>query len=83
MKITGFIAWVMWLFIHVLFLIGFRSKISILVNWAWCFITDTPGVSKKSTNPATPTETKFKPEIITLPNPYSTLNERLLSKSST
>jgi len=43
MKITGFIAWVMWLFIHVLFLIGFRSKISILVNWAWCFITDTPG----------------------------------------
>lgn len=42
-KLTGFIAWLAWLFIHVLFLIGFRSKISVIFNWAWSFITDKPG----------------------------------------
>ena len=43
MKVTGFLAWLMWLFIHVLFLIGFRSKASVLMNWAWSFVTDKPG----------------------------------------
>jgi len=43
MKLTGFIAWMMWLFIHVLFLVGFRSKLSVMVNWFWCVFTDTPG----------------------------------------
>lgn len=42
-KLTGFIAWLGWLFIHVLFLIGFRSKVSVIFNWVWSFITDKPG----------------------------------------
>lgn len=31
--VGGFIAWVMWLFIHVLFLVGFKNKIFVLLNW--------------------------------------------------
>lgn len=31
----GFLAWVMWLGIHIVQLIGFRNKLFVLVNWAW------------------------------------------------
>jgi NADH dehydrogenase len=34
-KATGFLAWVMWLGIHIVQLIGFRNKLFVLVNWAW------------------------------------------------
>lgn len=37
-KLKGFIAWLAWLFIHLLFLIGFRSKVSVLVNWAYSYL---------------------------------------------
>jgi NADH dehydrogenase len=35
---AGFSAWLAWLGIHVLFLIGFRSKLAVLINWAYSFI---------------------------------------------
>lgn len=34
-KATGFLAWVMWLGIHIVQLIGFRNKLFVLLNWAW------------------------------------------------
>ncbi len=34
-KATGFLAWVMWLGIHIIQLIGFRNKLFVLINWAW------------------------------------------------
>ena len=36
-KLHGFIAWVAWLFIHLIFLIGFRSKITVLINWIYAY----------------------------------------------
>jgi NADH dehydrogenase len=33
LKVGGFLAWVIWLFIHVLFLVGFKNKIFVLLNW--------------------------------------------------
>jgi len=32
---SGFLAWLFWSFLHVLFLIGFRNKASVMLNWAW------------------------------------------------
>lgn len=32
---TGFLAWIIWLAIHLVFLIGFRNRLATLVNWAW------------------------------------------------
>ena len=29
----------MWLFIHILFLIGFRSRAAVMVDWAWAWLT--------------------------------------------
>jgi NADH dehydrogenase len=38
-KLAGFIAWCGWLFIHILFLIGFRNRLLVLIEWAWAYIT--------------------------------------------
>jgi NADH dehydrogenase len=37
--ISGFIAWMSWLFIHIFFLIGFRNRILVLIQWAWSYFT--------------------------------------------
>ena len=37
--ISGFIAWLSWLFIHILFLIGFRNRIVVMFQWAWSYLT--------------------------------------------
>ena len=37
--ISGFIAWLAWLFIHILFLIGFRNRIIVMFQWAWSYLT--------------------------------------------
>ena len=39
----GFFAWVMWLAVHIVFLIGFRNRLLVLINWAWdYFFADRP-----------------------------------------
>ena len=35
---TGFLAWLMWLVIHLFNLIGFRNRIMVLINWAWDYL---------------------------------------------
>src|SRR3989454_9415680 len=37
--ISGFIAWLTWLFIHIFFLIGFRNRLIVLIQWAWSYFT--------------------------------------------
>lgn len=37
--LTGFLAWVAWLVLHLLWLMGFRNRISVFVNWLWNYIT--------------------------------------------
>jgi len=38
-KITGVLAWWAWLLIHILFLIGFRNRVLVLIEWAWAYLT--------------------------------------------
>ena len=38
-RLSGIVAWWFWLFIHVLFLIGFRSRLIVLINWSWSYWT--------------------------------------------
>jgi NADH dehydrogenase len=37
--ISGFIAWLSWLFIHILNLIGFRNRLLVFIQWAWSYVT--------------------------------------------
>jgi NADH dehydrogenase len=36
---SGFIAWVTWLTVHIFFLVGFRNRILVMVQWAWTYLT--------------------------------------------
>lgn len=38
-QFKGFIAWLMWLFLHVFFLIGFRNRFAVLFEWFWAYLT--------------------------------------------
>ena len=35
---TGFLAWMIWLSVHLYRLIGFRNRLSVLINWAWDYL---------------------------------------------
>lgn len=37
--LSGFTAWLLWLFVHVLFLIGFRNRLLVMIQWAWSYVT--------------------------------------------
>jgi NADH dehydrogenase len=37
--ISGFIAWLAWLFVHILFLIGFQNRVLVFIQWAWSYVT--------------------------------------------
>jgi NADH dehydrogenase len=37
--ISGFVAWLSWLFVHIFFLIGFRNRILVFIQWAWSYFT--------------------------------------------
>ena len=39
LKLSGFIAWLIWLFVHIMNLVGFRAKLSVLLQWAWSYFT--------------------------------------------
>ena len=42
-QLSGFIAWYIWIFIHILFLIEFGNKITVMFQWAWTYITKKRG----------------------------------------
>jgi NADH dehydrogenase len=43
LRLSGFPAWLVWCFVHILFLIGFRNRLLVLFEWAWAFLTDQRG----------------------------------------
>ncbi|MFP5239630.1 MAG: NAD(P)/FAD-dependent oxidoreductase, partial [Acidobacteriota bacterium] len=38
LRIMGFGAWAVWLFVHLMMLIGFRNRLAVLINWAWDYL---------------------------------------------
>lgn len=39
LQFSGFIAWLFWIFVHIFFLIGFRNRIIVLLEWGWSYFT--------------------------------------------
>ncbi|MDP1826824.1 MAG: NAD(P)/FAD-dependent oxidoreductase [Archangium sp.] len=55
LRLSGFLGWCAWLFIHILYLIGFRNRLLVMIQWGWAWftfgrsarlITGTSGASK-------------------------------------
>lgn len=43
-KLSGFIAWIIWAFVHLMQLVGFRNRIIALFNWSWSYWNYDKGV---------------------------------------
>jgi NADH:ubiquinone reductase (H+-translocating) len=39
MKISGFFAWIFWIFLHIFWLIGFRNRFVVMTEWAWAYFS--------------------------------------------
>jgi len=39
LKLSGFLAWILWSCAHIYFLIGFRNRLAVVMNWAWNYVT--------------------------------------------
>src|SRR5947208_2095762 len=37
--LSGLPAWLAWLFVHIIFLVGFRNRLLVLIQWAWAYLT--------------------------------------------
>ena len=43
LHLSGLPAWMVWLFVHILFLVGFRNRVAVLFQWAWAYVTFNKG----------------------------------------
>jgi len=67
---SGFMAWVTWLTIHIFFLIGFRNRLAVLVDWVWNYFTFTHGARLITGNqnlPGWETQEGVAPETVGAP----------------
>jgi NADH dehydrogenase len=39
LRVSGYLGWLLWLFVHIMFLIGFRNRLSVLLQWAAAYLT--------------------------------------------
>ena len=39
LKISGFFAWLFWIFLHIFWLIGFRNRFVVMTEWAWAYFS--------------------------------------------
>ena len=38
-QLYGLFAWLMWLVVHIFFLIGFRNRLAVMLDWLWAYLT--------------------------------------------
>jgi NADH dehydrogenase len=43
LHLSGLVAWLMWLFVHIFFLIGFRNRFMVIIEWAWTYVRNDRG----------------------------------------
>jgi NADH dehydrogenase len=42
-RFSGLLAWLTWLFVHLMYLVGFQNRLLVLIQWAWSYITHNRG----------------------------------------
>jgi len=51
LHVSGYLGWLLWLFVHVMFLIGFRNRLSVMLQWAAAYLTYQRSVRLITRNP--------------------------------
>ncbi len=67
-RLTGWVAWILWGIVHIFFLIGFRNRMAVFLNWIWAWLTYGRG-ARLITGDTTPLAAAAKP------TPRETLDE--------
>jgi NADH dehydrogenase len=52
LRVSGYLGWLLWLFVHILFLIGFRNRVSVMMQWAAAYLTHQRSVRLITRNPS-------------------------------
>ncbi|EAM52274.1 NAD(P)/FAD-dependent oxidoreductase [Crocosphaera watsonii WH 8501] len=65
LKLSGFLAWFVWLFIHVFYLLEFDNKLIVMIQWAWSYFTDSKG-ARLITTPGKDPEIKLEDDHETI-----------------
>ncbi len=43
LRLSGLLAWLVWCFVHIFYLIGFRNRFIVMIEWAWAYVSDQRG----------------------------------------
>jgi NADH dehydrogenase len=68
LRLSGLVAWLVWLFVHIFLLIGFRNRFVVVFSWAWTYVTHERGArlitgdSRLPTEAARPSAARAAPE---------------------
>jgi NADH dehydrogenase len=65
-RLTGWAAWVLWGIVHIFFLIGFRNRMAVFLNWIWAWLTYGRG-ARLITGDTTPLALAAKPDPRVIP----------------
>ncbi|ACK73234.1 FAD-dependent pyridine nucleotide-disulphide oxidoreductase [Gloeothece citriformis PCC 7424] len=65
LQLSGFLAWFVWLFIHVFYLLEFDNKLIVMIQWVWSYMTKTKG-ARLITTPGQNPEIKLEDEYETV-----------------
>ena len=56
LRMSGLVAWLAWVFVHLWYLVGFRNRLSVFTNWIWAYAISRHGArvitGRRSTAPA-------------------------------
>jgi NADH dehydrogenase len=66
LKLSGFVAWLLWSVAHIYFLIGFRNRFVVALNWAWSYVTFQRGSRLITGMSVSHSEEMREPEVIEL-----------------
>ncbi len=61
-KLSGFFAWILWIVVHIFYLIGFKNRVLVLFQWAWSYFTFQRG-TRLITPAVDPRESELRPPI--------------------
>jgi len=68
-ELSGFVGWAAWLAVHLVFLIGFRNRLSAMLQWAWSYLTHGRGARLIIGGRATPSARAATPDVVRLGSP--------------
>ncbi|HYY23019.1 MAG TPA: NAD(P)/FAD-dependent oxidoreductase [Thermoleophilaceae bacterium] len=79
LKLSGFPAWLIWVFVHLWYLIGFQNRILVLIRWAFSFVTHGRGARLISGPPWEPEATQGGAQPVTAEAAPSSVSARRAS----